>query len=244
MDWISDPVVSRGVSEQGFTLKCQGRLVPGVAWWPEEGAAPRPVVLLGHGGNMHKRAEYILSIARRFVRHQGFVAVAIDGPIHGDRRSGPEGEPLPSRDVARRAWWSNEAIDQMIADWKATLDALQSSDLVGPAPVGYWGLSMGTFFGLPFVTAEPRVRAAVLGLMGAMGPTKERQVQDAQRVACPTLFLQQWDDELIPRDRALELFDAIGSRDKRLHSHPGRHIEVPREETDASEEFLAAHLST
>ncbi len=243
MDWISDPVVSRGVSEQGFTLKCQGRLVPGVAWWPEEGAAPRPVVLLGHGGNMHKRSDYILSIARRFVRHKGFAAVAIDGPIHGDRSSGPEGD-LQSRGVAGQAWWSDGSIDRMIEDWRTTLDALQSSDLVGQAPVGYWGLSMGTFFGLSFVAAEPRVRAAVLGLMGAMGSTKERQVQDAQRVACPALFLHQWDDELIPRDRALKLFDAIGSRDKRLHSHPGRHIEVPREATDASEEFLAAHLST
>ncbi len=132
----------------------------------------------------------------------------------------------------------------MIEDWKATLDALESSDLMGQAPVGYWGLSMGPFFGLPFVAAEPRVRAAVFGLMGAMGSTEERQVQDARRVACPALFLQQWDDELIPRDRALKLFDALGSRDKRLHSHPGRHVEVPREETDASEEFLAAHLST
>ncbi len=243
MDWISDPVVSRGVSERGFTLKCQGRLVPGVAWWPEEGAAPRPVVLLGHGGTLHKRSEYNLSMARRFVRHKGFAAVAIDGPIHGDRSSGPEGD-LESRGITVQAWWSNGSIDRMIEDWKTTLDALQSSDLVGQAPVGYWGLSMGTFFGVSFVAAEPRVRAAVLGLMGAMGPTKERQVQDAQRVACPTLFLQQWDDELIPRDRALKLFDAIGSRDKRLHSHPGRHIEVPREETDASEEFLAAHLST
>ncbi len=243
MDWISDPVVSRGVSEQGFTLKCQGRLVPGVAWWPEEGAAPRPVVLLGHGGTLHKRSEYNLSMARRFVRHKGFAAVAIDGPIHGDRSSGPKGD-LESRGVTVQGWWSNGLIDHMIEDWKTTLDALQLSDLVGQAPVGYWGLSMGTFFGVSFVAAEPRVRAAVLGLMGAMGPTKERQVQDAQRVACPTLFLQQWDDELIPRDRALKLFDAIGSRDKRLHSHPGRHIEVPREETDASEEFLAAHLST
>ncbi len=243
MDWISDPVVSRGVSEQGFTLKCQGRLVPGVAWWPEEGAAPRPVVLLGHGGTLHKRSEYNLSMARRFVRHKGFAAVAIDGPIHGDRSSGPEGD-LESRGISVQAWWSNGSIDRMIEDWKTTLDALQSSDLVGQAPVGYWGLSMGTFFGVSFVAAEPRVRAAVLGLMGAMGPTKERQVQDAQRVACPTLFLQQWDDELIPRDRALKLFDALGSRDKRLHSHPGRHVEVPREESDASEEFLAAHLST
>jgi fermentation-respiration switch protein FrsA (DUF1100 family) len=107
---------------------------------------------------------------------------------------------------------------------------------------GYWGLSMGTILGLPFVASEARVAVAVLGLMGLTGPTRERFVVDAPAVRCPVLFLVQWNDELFPRDKALELFDAIGSSDKRLHAHPGLHGEVPAEEFEASGRFLASHL--
>ncbi len=55
-------------------------------------------------------------------------------------------------------------------------------------------------------------------------------------------FLQQWDDELIPRDNAAALFDAIASTDKRLHAHPGAHAAVPPEEFAFTEAFLAERL--
>ncbi len=54
----------------------------------------------------------------------------------------------------------------------------------------------------------------------------------------------QWHDELFPREKVYELFDAIGSSDKRLHAHPGKHGDVPPEEFEASERFLALHLGT
>jgi hypothetical protein len=57
------------------------------------------------------------------------------------------------------------------------------------------------------------------------------------------LFLVQWDDELVPRDRAFELFSALEVRDKRLHANPGSHVEVPVEEFRASEQFLARTLN-
>lgn len=102
---------------------------------------------------------------------------------------------------------------------------------------------MGTILGLPVVAAEPRISVAVLGLMGIVGPTKQRLANDAQSVRCPVLFLVQWDDELFPRDRAFELFGAIASSDKRLHAHPGLHQEVPAEAFGASEQFLARTLA-
>jgi fermentation-respiration switch protein FrsA (DUF1100 family) len=67
-------------------------------------------------------------------------------------------------------------------------------------------------------------------------------VADATRIGCPVLYLLQWDDELVPRDRGLDLFDALASPDKRLHVHPGRHQEVKPEAIAASEHFLATHL--
>jgi len=102
---------------------------------------------------------------------------------------------------------------------------------------------MGTILGLPTVAAEPRISVAVLGLMGLTGPTKTRIATDAALVSCPVLFLMQWHDELFPRQVAEALFEALGSTDKRLHAHPGKHGDVPPEEFEASERFLALHLS-
>lgn len=235
MDFIGEPLVGKGVVERRFDLKVEDRLVPGLVWTPEHAEGTRPLVLIGHGGSLHKRTEYVLSLARRLVRHHGIAAAAIDGPAHGDR-----GGTTDLSNVA--TWWTRSTTDEMVDDWAATLTAVQSLPEVGAGPLGYWGLSMGTIFGLPFVASEPRVQVAVLGLMGVMGATADRLAADAAKVTCPVLFLQQLDDELIDRASVLALFDALGTNDKRLHANPGAHSAVPPEEFVASQEFLASHL--
>jgi hypothetical protein len=85
---------------------------------------------------------------------------------------------------------------------------------------------------------------AVLGLMGIAGPTKDRFAADAPAVSCQVLFVVQWHDELFPRALAFELFEALGSTDKRMHVSPGMHAEVPAEEFEVSGRFLASHLLT
>lgn len=132
--------------------------------------------------------------------------------------------------------------DAMVTDWRMTLDSLEALEEVDTVRVGWWGLSMGTILGLPFVAGEPRIAAAVLGLMGMTGPTRERISTDAPQVCCPVLYLVQWDDELFDRAAAFELFDAIGSGDKRLHANLGRHGEVPDDEFEASAAFLVDRL--
>lgn len=240
LDWLGEPVTAKRVTERGFRVACDGRPVPGLVWTPEEAPARPSLVLIGHGGSQDKRAPHIVSLARRLVRHHGIAAAAIDGPVHGDRRPGGIESVDDLRGAFRRAWSRPETTDEMVADWKATLDALHKE--LGGGRVGYWGLSMGTAFGLPFVAAEPRVSVAVLGLMGTFGPRAERLRRDAARVGCPVLFLQQWNDELIPREAVSDLFDALGTRDKRLHAHPGAHAAVPPEEFGNTEAFLARHL--
>ena len=128
-----------------------------------------------------------------------------------------------------------------MADWKAALDAAQQE--LGEGPVGYFGLSMGTMMGLPLIAAEPRIRAAVLGLMGTWGPNARRLRADALQITIPLRFLAQWDDEIVPRDRALELFDALGSKEKSLRAHPGKHVAVPPEEMRGVASFLAERLA-
>lgn len=242
LTWLGEPNIGREVAERRFDVAVDGRTVPGLLWTPEAGDGPRPLVLLGHGGSLHKRTGYVLSLARRLVRHYGFAAAAIDGPVHGDRRPDSGTDTASVNEDFRKAWDRSESTDHMIADWRGTLDALSSLPDVGGERVGYWGLSMGTIFGLPFVAAEPRIQVAVFGLMGTIGPSGTRMARDAETIHCPVLFLQQWHDELVPRETASTLFDAIASSDKRLHANPGKHSAVPVEEFRNSEVFLAKHL--
>jgi dienelactone hydrolase len=234
----------RGVRTRHLRLSVEGRAVPGLLWTPAAPKGPVPLVALGHGASRDKGQDVVVALARRLVRHHGMAALAIDGPVHGERRG--EAHPVPQvvfLEFAQRWAAEGEAMtDQMVADWRAVLDALAALGEFDPERLGYWGLSMGTILGVPLVAAEPRMRAAVLGLCGLTGPTRDRLAVDAPRVTVPTLFLVQWDDELFPRDSAFALFAALGTPDKRLHAHPGAHGAVPAEELDGAEAFLAWHL--
>ncbi|WP_202971110.1 hypothetical protein [Saccharothrix sp. ALI-22-I] len=86
--------------------------------------------------------------------------------------------------------------------------------------------------------AEPRVRAAVLGLCGALA-----SAEDAARITVPVEFLMQWDDERVPRDQSLALFDALASAEKTLHANPGKHGETPAFELDSTLRFFSRHLA-
>jgi dienelactone hydrolase len=237
-------VAAKGVRERTFEVARGGRRIPGMLWTAADDEQPRPVVMLGHGASGSKNQDYIVALARGLVRHQGLSAVAIDGPVHGDRRADGGAVPnLPFAEFVQRWSADPDLIDDMVADWGSTLDAVQALPEVTAGPCGYWGLSMGTIFGLPVVAAEPRVAVAVLGLMGITGPTKDRFAADAPAVSCPLLFLVQWHDELFPREVAFALFEALGSTDKRMHVSPGMHAEVPAEEFDASARLLGSHLT-
>ena len=99
------------------------------------------------------------------------------------------------------------------------------------------------------MAAEPRIKATVLGLCGLAQPSDdtpyitERLAEDAPRVRQPTLFLVQWDDELVLRDGAFALFDLLGADDKRLYAHPGRHHETPAHVRATTAAFLAGQLT-
>lgn len=242
MDWVDDRT-SKGRRLRRFDLMRGERRVPGVLWSPpEEAGPPSGLVLLGHGASGHKEADYVGNMARALVA-QGMAAAAIDGPVHGDRRPDRgENSQLVFLEFCQ-AWSSDPTMtDEMVADWTAVLDELLGLADLGAPPVGWWGVSMGTIIGLPFVAAEPRISAAVFGLMGLTGPTSARIAIDAPKVDCPVLFIVQWDDELFDRRSAMELFDALGGTDKRMHVHPGRHGGMPQEAFGASEAFLASRL--
>jgi dienelactone hydrolase len=235
---------SDGVCEQLFTL---GE-IPGVLWTPDGATGPRPLILMGHGGGQHKKAPDVVSRARRFVSGGGFAVVVADVPSHGDRPAHEEYGRISDEMAARVDAGADLAVlladfqalvaRQTVPEWRSVLDAVQECGHVGAGPVGYWGVSLGFGLGVPFVAAEPRVRAAVLGLGGA-----RIFAETAARITVPVEFLVQWDDERWPREQSLAVFDALASAEKTLHANPGGHGDLPAFETDSSLRFFARHLS-
>ncbi|MGH9276759.1 MAG: alpha/beta hydrolase [Acidimicrobiales bacterium] len=246
MEWIGEPERAPGVVERAFRLTVDDREVPGILWLPDapvpSEAAGRPLVLIGHGATLHKRIDYIVYLAH-LMAERGFAAAALDAPGHGERRPDPSADEVQLFANFLAEWSRAGSTDDVVAEWHATLTALRDLEEVGDGPIGYWGLSMGTIYGVPYVASEPRVQVAVFGLMGLLGPTKDRLAADAAAVSCPVLFIQQWHDQLVPRQESFTLFDTLGPLDKRLHAHPGQHAAVPVEELVFSVDFLARHLA-
>ncbi|MDT9692170.1 alpha/beta hydrolase [Streptomyces sp. P9(2023)] len=232
-----------GVREQLFTL---GE-IPGVLWTPDGAVGPRPLVVMGHGGGQHKKAPGVSVRARRFAVECGFAVVAVDVPAHGDRPKVDEYDRIVAENQARVeageelapliAEFQALVARQTVPEWRGVVDAVQDLDHVGRRDVGYWGVSLGCGLGVPFVAAEPRVRAAVLGLGGVLA-----SADFAPLVTVPVEFLVQWDDERVPREQGLALFDALGSVEKSLHANPGLHGEIPAFEIDSAVRFFARHL--
>jgi dienelactone hydrolase len=240
--WLEE-VVDAGVRERAFVLARGERDIPGVLWTPFDSNAGQPLVAICHGASGSKREDYVVALAHRFAQ-RGVSSVAIDGPVHGARRGRSEEDRLLAFLEFSQAWSGDPAMtEEMVADWSHTLDAVQALPDVGAGPLGWWGLSMGTILGLPVVAADPRFRAAVLGLAGLTGPTRARLELDAPAVACPVLFIVQWDDELFERASVLALFEALGSVDKRLHAFPGRHGALSAEAFADSASFLERYLA-
>jgi dienelactone hydrolase len=237
-----------GIQERALDVHCQGRRVPAVLWTPAsaKASAPVPLVLVGHGGGAHKQARTVVAMAEGLAREHALATLAIDGPVNGERAANDAfSRALREQDRhAYRRTYYGEKYGEMVDDWRAALDAALALPEIRKDPVGYWGLSMGTRFGVPLIAAEPRIGAAVIGLFGyGEGiATNQRVYDDVARISIPVLFVQQLDDEEVTQRAYYDLFRRIGTRDKRLHANPGGHAEVPRSELEATRLFLSRKL--
>lgn len=234
------------ILERPLEVTCDGRDVPTVLWTPGDASRPVPMVLVGHGGGGHKKAPTVTRMAEGLVQEHGIATLAIDGPVNGDRdTNNAEARELRGRDRhAYRRKYYIEKYDEMVADWRAALDVAVELPEIDVNAIGYWGLSMGTRFGVPLIVKEPRIKAAVIGLFGHREgvETSQRVYDDADKIDVPVLFLQQLEDDEVGQGAYHELFKRIGTRDKRLHANPGTHVQVPRSEMVASRLFLARKL--
>ncbi|MFJ5216852.1 alpha/beta hydrolase [Streptomyces sp. NPDC088354] len=235
---------SNGMVERDFTVDG----VPGVLWSPASVAGPAPLVLMGHGGGNHKKHPAMSGRAQRLVAGGGFHVAVLDAPGHGDRpRTAHDEAEIAELFGARAAGepegpivvrYNDHLAGLAVPEYMALLDALQELPEIGAdGPVGYWGINMGTAIGVPFVAAEPRIRAAVFGQHWP-----DALAEKARRITVPIEFDLQWDDEHISREEGLALFDAFASKEKSLHVNSGGHKELPRFEADSAVRFFARHL--
>lgn len=139
----------------------------------------------------------------------------------------------------------------MVSDWLRVIDAVGDLAEVDGTNIGYFGLSMGTRFGVPTCAAiGGRFRCAVLGTFGLQEMSglrggldvSRRIMDDAQRITCPILFHVQWNDEVFPRERPFELFNSFSSHDRQLIAYPGGHGETNAMAPRVWTSFLLEHL--
>lgn len=245
-----------GVLQRDFVIEVAGEEVPCVLWAPADAAGSRTLMVMGHGGSQHKKTAGIRARAVDYAKRLGWATVVADAPGHGDRISREDAERL-ARDVgARVRGETTEAASdtsvrfrqmaergkQATVEWQTMLDEVQQLDFIGSdKPVGYWGVSMGTAFGVPFVAAEPRIKCAVFGLAGLReGATYMEEA--AKKITIPLQFVFQWEDAVAPREAGIALFNAFASAEKTMHINPGGHMDIPDFETVAWFDFYTRHL--
>jgi dienelactone hydrolase len=238
MHITSEQRLDDGVLEREFTL---GE-IPGTLWTP--GSEPAPLILMAHNNGLPRREARLVARARHTAAH-GYAVATIDAPECGDRPRTAATEQ--ARAELRRAMQAGEPVDEIfesfiaplvqnaIPEWRTTLDALLALPGIS-GPVGYSGW---TALGIGLAVAEPRIAAAGL-FAGGYVPRAQRE--EARQVTIPLLFLLQWDDEGNPRQRALDLFDAFGSKEKTLHANLGGHLGTPWFERENGDRFYDRHL--
>ena len=239
MQWHEVPEPTPGMPARDFSFDLHGQTIPGRLWLPLADA-PVPLVLLGYGSGGHSHDSSRTRQAEWFTA-RGVAAASIDLPGHGERASEDDADdPLDYGDVA----------DQIVEEWTRTLDLLAAAPELDTTRVAYRGMSMGTMLGLSFVAHEPRIVVACLGLAdlenipGRYSGIGDRLRRDAPSVRCPTLFVMNWDDELINRNSAFELFSLLGTSEKELRAYPGKHGEVSPAATEAGMQFLLDRLQS
>jgi hypothetical protein len=244
MQFTAEQRFDDGVLEREFIL---GE-IPGILWTPGSASAcaPAPLILLGHPGELHKMYPRLLARARHSAA-EGYAAATIELPGGGDRprsasaeraraelhRALGAGEPVDDEIVGRLIL---PLVDKAVPEWRAALDALLQLPEIG-GPVGYAGGVIA--IGIRLALVEPRISAALL-FAGSFVP--RTMFEEARQVTIPLQVLLQWDDEGNDRQLALDLFDALGSKEKTLHANMGGHTGVPQFEGDDGIRFFARHL--
>jgi dienelactone hydrolase len=137
-----------------------GYMIVSVAVRPEQ---KRPVVILLHGTGGSKQD--MLPLARTLAG-KGFIAVAIDGPYHGERtKAGGTGRNTPDyQDAILQAYREGNGhpfFFDTVWDVMRLIDYLETRSDVDASRIGIYGVSKGGIEAYLAAAADPRIAAAV-----------------------------------------------------------------------------------
>ena len=114
--------MSKGIQQHEWMIRTSSKkTIPAVMWLPSGGDRPYPLVMVCHGGSGHKTSDLVLDVVNALVEPFKIAVLAIDGPLHGARRTDFK-EGLAVRDEFKDLWSRGGDIDAMVEDWKAALD--------------------------------------------------------------------------------------------------------------------------
>ena len=196
---------------------------------------------MGHGGSGHKTSDLVLDAVKELVEPLKIAVLAIDGPVHGARRVDSK-DGVAVRQEFRDLWSRGGEVYSMVEDWKAALDNVCSRPEIDSKRIAWYGISMGTAYGLPVVAADSRIGAAVLGMWGTCRKPSDRLEKDALNVLIPVLFQTKSEDEIFTVEGQSALFNLLRSSQKRIVSYPGGHSDPKSEQLNEAVEFLQSHL--
>src|SRR4030088_94216 len=124
---------SNGVLERDFIV---GE-VPGVLWSPVSGSDHAPLVLMGHGGGLHKKTPALMARAHDAATTHGFTVAPIAAPGHGARPRTVEDEQARADLKQAMAAGETERVESItvrygtalaqraVPEWQATPYTLQ-----------------------------------------------------------------------------------------------------------------------
>jgi dienelactone hydrolase len=157
---VQDMSGTNGVVESHFSFAADAsNRVPGILIKATDSHGTRPVVIALHGTGGTKAN--MLALCRKLATN-GFVAVAIDGRYHGERKSGRGQSDY--NDAIVRAWHGggeHPFYYDTVWDVMRLVDYLQTRDDVDPARIGLIGISKGGIETYLAAAADTRIAAAV-----------------------------------------------------------------------------------
>ena len=244
IEWVDTQDPGKFATREFVAFDSQrNRKVTGAVWVPESDPITDTVIAFGHGASGDRYQAPIPYIVHRLVK-QGFLCVSMDGPVHGLREQRGGGRPALGQEFRK-----SDVVKQMNLDWQVSISEACKEFGFEDEKFGYFGLSMGSIFGIPMladrIQRKKSVTVATLGLLGTSGAASqfgEGLLDAAGLIKCPILFLMQLEDELFPRDGYLRLFDQFASTSKTIHANPGLHPEIPALEVRQTVEFLSTGL--
>jgi dienelactone hydrolase len=205
---------TNGLAEFHFVFSAAANeRVPGILIEPEKISGRHPVVICLHGtgGSTANMAALCRKLAER-----GFIAVAIDAPYHGERKSG-KGETDYDDAIVRAFHGSGEHpfFYDTVWDVMRLVDYLQTRDDIDPARIGLIGYSKGGIETYFVAAADPRIAVAVpcigmesfrwaldnndwLGRIGTIQPAFDAIAKENGVTKPDSAFVKEFYDRVVP----------------------------------------------